>query len=340
VRNLNLRQIAKHARVSTATASRAINRIPTVNPYLAKRVWKVIEELGYYPNTQARALVSGHSRTFGLIISELTDPFFAELVQALENVAAHDGYQILLGMSGRDSGQLESGIRRMIERRVDGVAALGFDLSEPVIRVLLSHNVPVALMNRLSPPPGVINIRIDYQNGVRQAVQHLAALRHQSIGFVTGRESLMCTRVQKNAFLDAMTEIGLGTRHDFMISGDQSIESGKGALRQLFSLSYRPTAVVCSNDLTAIGMLVQAHECGISIPHQLSIVGFDDIDLAQFTGPSLTTVKVSRADLATVVFESLVNAGTTPASTEVKEYLLPTNLVLRRSTSLAVSDVR
>src|SRR5215469_5029933 len=130
VRELNLQEIAKRARVSTATVSRAINRIPTVNPYLAKRVWKVVGELGYYPNTQARALVSGHSRLFGLIVSDLTDPFFSELVQAFENVAAQHGYQVLLGLSSGDSRQLESGFRRMIERRVDGIAALAFDLAE------------------------------------------------------------------------------------------------------------------------------------------------------------------------------------------------------------------
>src|SRR5262249_24328499 len=119
---INLREIAKRAKVPTATVSRAINRIPSVNPCLARRVWKVVQELGYYPNTQARALVSGHSRIFGLIVSEITNPFFPEVIQAFENVAIQHNYEILLGSTVHDPKRMELAVRRMIERCVDGVA--------------------------------------------------------------------------------------------------------------------------------------------------------------------------------------------------------------------------
>src|SRR6202040_1872049 len=123
---MDLREIARRAKVSTATVSRAINHVPTVNPQLAKRVWKVVDELGYYPNTQARALVSGRSRIFGLIISDITNPFFPEIVQVFEAIAVQRDYEILLSSTGNDPRRMEGAVRRMLERRVEGVAVLTF----------------------------------------------------------------------------------------------------------------------------------------------------------------------------------------------------------------------
>jgi LacI family transcriptional regulator len=127
---MDIREIAKRARVSTATVSRTINRVPTVNAQLAKRVWSVIEELGYYPNTQARALVSGRSRIFGLIVSEMTNPFFPEIMQVFETIAVQHSYEILLTSTGNDPKRMESSVRRMIERRVEGVAIMTFGMEE------------------------------------------------------------------------------------------------------------------------------------------------------------------------------------------------------------------
>ena len=132
---MDIREIAKRARVSTATVSRAINRVPTVNPQLAKRVWNVIEELGYYPNTQARALVSGRSRILGLIISEITNPFFPEIVQVFERIAVEHDFEILLTSTGNDPKRMETAVRRMIERRVEGVAIVTFGMEEVLLEV-------------------------------------------------------------------------------------------------------------------------------------------------------------------------------------------------------------
>src|ERR1700746_1020116 len=127
---MDIREIAKQARVSTATVSRVINRVPTVNAQLAKRVWNVIEELGYYPNTQARALVSGRSRIFVLMISDITTPFFPEILQLFETIAVQRHYEILPTSTGNDPQRMESAVRRMIERRVEGVAVLTFGMEE------------------------------------------------------------------------------------------------------------------------------------------------------------------------------------------------------------------
>src|ERR1700720_1591338 len=161
--NMDLREIARRAKVSTATASRAINRVPTVDPQLSRRVWKVVDELGYYPNTQARALVSGKSRIFGLVVSEITNPFFPEIVQAFEDIAVQHNYEILLTSTVHNPKRMELAVRRMIERRVEGVAILTFGMEESLVEDLRFRKVPLVFVDVGPQAAGVTNIRVDCQ---------------------------------------------------------------------------------------------------------------------------------------------------------------------------------
>jgi len=330
---MDIREIARRAKVSTATVSRAINRVPTVDPQLAKRVWKVVDELGYYPNTQARALVLGRSRIFGLVVSEITNPFFPEVVQTFENLAVENNYEILLTSTVHDPKRMESSVRRMIERRVDGVAILTFGMEDTLIEHLRFRNVPLVFVDVGPDVPGIANIRINYLNGIRQAVQHLAALRHTRIAFVAGPSHLKSAVARKEAFKTAMTEIGLSP--ELIVVGNHRMEGGMQSLLELNRLSSRPTAVLCSNDMTAIGVMREAYEQRIRVPDDLSVVGFDDIHLAEFTIPPLTTVQMSQHELAKIAFQALLNEVDEPGTNEHHNYELITSLVLRRSTALA-----
>jgi DNA-binding LacI/PurR family transcriptional regulator len=333
---MDIREIARRAKVSTATVSRAINRVPTVDPQLAKRVWKVVDELGYYPNTQARSLVMGRSRIFGLIVSEFTNPFFPEIVQTFEDLAVENNYEILLSSTVHDPKRMESSVRRMIERRVDGVAILTFGMEEALLEHLRYRKVPLVFVDVGPNVPGVANIRVNYQNGIRQAIQHLAALRHTRIAFVCGPLHLKSALARRDAFKACMTEIGLSP--DLIVVGDHHMEGGMRALNELPRRSDRPTAVLCSNDMTAIGLMREAYERDIKVPDDLSVVGFDDIRLAEFIIPPLTTVQMSQRELARIAFQALLNEVVSdPASRELRTYELNTNLVLRRSTALATS---
>jgi LacI family transcriptional regulator len=333
---MDIREIAKRAKVSSATVSRTINHIPTVDPRLAKRVWKVVDELGYYPNTQARALVSGRSRTFGLIVSEITNPFSPEIVQTFENLAVQNDYEILLTSTVHDPERIESSVRRMLERRVEGVAVMTFGMEDALIDHLHNRNVALVFVDVGPARPRVSNIRIDYLHGIRQAVQHLAALRHEHIAFIASPLSLKSAVARKNAFLQCMKEIGLAARPELVIEGDHTLEGGRTALGKLLAGSTPPTAVLCSNDMTAIGVMRQSYEQKISIPHDLSVVGFDDIRLAQYVLPPLTTVRMSQSELARLAFEALLSdvQRETPVPNGT-EYVLETGLVLRESTVLA-----
>ena len=333
---MDIREIARRARVSTATVSRVINRIPTVDSQLAKRVWKVIDELGYYPNTQARALVSGRSRIFGLIVSEITNPFFPEIVQVFEDLAVAHNYELLLTSTVHDPKRMELAVRRMIERRVDGVAVVTFGMEDRLLENLRFRQVPLVFVDLGPPLPRISNIRIDYGHGIRQAVQHLAALRHTRIAFVTGPLQLKSALARRRAFEESMEEFGLEVSPEMVAAGDHTMEGGMNAFRQLAGLPLRPTAILCSNDMSAIGVLRETFDFGLRVPQDLSLVGFDDIRLAQFMIPPLTTVQMSQTELATLAFNALLDEvkRETPAA-QGSEYVLTTNLVLRKSTALA-----
>lgn len=334
---MDIREIAKRAKVSTATVSRTINRVPSVDPQLAKRVWKVVDALGYYPNTQARALVSGRSRIFGLIVSEITNPFFPEIVQVFEDTAVEHGYEILLTSTVHDPKRMEMSVRRMIERRVDGIAVMTFGMEE---RLLIGsaklRDVPLVFVDVGPRSPRVSNIRIDYQHGVRQAVQHLAAFRHERIAFITGPLKLKSAMARRRAFESSMREIGLKVEAQMVVEGDHTIEGGMKATQKLLAAKLRPTAIMCSNDMTALGVMHECYEAGIGIPTELSVIGYDDIRLAGYTLPPLTTIRMSQSELARLAFRALLAEVERPVASQTgTEYVLDTSLVLRKSTALA-----
>lgn len=331
---MDIREIAKRAKVSTATVSRTINRVPTVDPVLAKRVLKVVEDMGYYPNSQARALVSGKSRIFGLIVSEITNPFFPEIVQAFEDIAVQNHYEILLTSTVHDPKRMELAVRRMIERRVDGVAILTFGMEEALVEDLRFRKVPLVFVDVGPQAAGITNIRVNYQQGIREAVQHLAKLGHKRIAFVSGPTGLKSAIARRAAFETSMQENGLAVDQELLATGDHKVEGGIAAMAQLASLLKRPTAILCSNDMTAVGVMREAYDRGIAIPRELSVIGFDDIRLAEFTTPPLTTVRMSQKLLAEYAFEALRGeVEKRDDSSNGKEVDLETALILRGSTA-------
>ncbi len=338
---MSIHEVARRAKVSIATVSRTINGVSTVTPQLSRRVWRVIDELGYYPNTQARSLVSGRSRIFGLIVSEITNPFFPEIIQGFEDIAVHNNYEILTTSTVHDPKRIALSVRRMIERRVEGVAIVTFGMEEALFDDLKTRKIPLVFIDVGPPLPRISNIRIDYQHGIRQAVQHLAALCHERIAFISGPLILKSALARQHAFTESMNEIGLAVDPHYLIEGDHTMEGGIKALKKILHFPKRPTAVICSNDMTAIGVMRQSYEEGIHIPRDLSLVGFDDIRLAQFMIPPLTSIKMSQTEIARMAFNALLSEvqRDIPSPTGT-EYVLRTSLVLRDSTAMAPTGGR
>jgi LacI family transcriptional regulator len=333
---MNIREIAKRAKVSTATVSRTINRIPTVKPLLARRVWKVVDELGYFPSMQARALVSGRSRIFGLIVSEITNPFFPEIVHVFEETALRHNYEVLLTSTVHDTERMKIAVRRMLEHRVEGVAVMTFGMEDSLLDDLKLRKVPLVFVDVGPQRPHVSNIRIEYLLGIRQAVQHLAALRHERIGFITGPLKLKSALARRDAFLQSMKEIGMSVDPQLVVEGDHTLEGGAKAFEKMLALSSRPTAILCSNDMTAMGVMRKSYAEGIVIPRDLSVIGFDNIRISQYMLPPLTTIEMSQTEIARIAFQALLEdvQRETP-NPKGTEYVLMTSLVLRESTALS-----
>ena len=332
--NVNIHDVARRARVSIATVSRVVNRISTVDPELAKRVWKAVNEVGYVPNTQARALVSGRSHILGLIISEITNPFFPELVQEFDNLAVAQGYEVMIGSTSYDPARTESLIARMLQRNVDGVAVMTFGIEEDLVQKLVEHGFPLVFVDAGPDLPNVRVLKVNYGEGIRQAVQHLAALGHRRIAFISGPLEMRTAATRRDAFSRSMAELGLVVPAAWIVEGRHTMESGKAAMEKLLAAGELPTAVICSNDMTAIGVLHALDETTHRVPKDISVVGFDDIHLDQFTLPPLTTVQMSCHDLAAAAVEAL-RAGIEPDHPKAaqREWPIRTHLVMRRSTN-------
>jgi DNA-binding LacI/PurR family transcriptional regulator len=328
---MDIRTVAQLANVSIATVSRTINRVSTVNPKMAKRVWEAIEKLDYFPNTQARALVSGRSRLLGLIVSEITNPFFPELIQGFEDIAVEHGYEILISSTNYDPARMALCIRRMLERRAEGVAVMTFGVEKPLLEQLAERKVPLVFVDVGPERPGISLLRVDYHHGIRQGVQHLAALGHRQIAFVSGPRRLHSAQSRIAAFSKSLAECAIVANPAWIVDGDHTMEGGIDAMDRLLKSKPLPTAVVCSNDMTAIGVLHKLYRAGLRVPDDLSVIGFDDIRMAQVTIPPLTTVQMSCFELARAAVTALrahVEEGGDPK----RSYKINTHLVVREST--------
>jgi LacI family transcriptional regulator len=330
---MDIHTVARLAKVSTATVSRTINHVPTVNAKMAKRVWEVVKDLNYLPNTQARALVSGRSRLLGLIVSEITNPFFPELIQGFEDVAVEQGYEILISSTNYDPERMKRCIRRMVERKAEGVAVMTFGIEEPLLDQLAERKVPLVFVDVGPDRPGISLLRVDYLQGIRQAVQHLAALGHSEIAFVSGPLRLHSPNSRLAAFHRAMQECGIALDPTRVVEGDHTMEGGMAAAEKLLTQGKLPTAVICSNDMTAIGVLHEAYRKGLRVPDDLSVIGFDDIHITQMTIPPLTTIQMSCYELARAAVMAL-KAHVEKVPEAKREIPIETQLVVRESTSV------
>jgi DNA-binding LacI/PurR family transcriptional regulator len=329
---LNIGEIARRASVSTATVSRTLNQSGTVRPETARKVWRVAAELNYYPNSHARALVSGRSRLLGLIVSDITNPFFPELVHSFEALATQQGYDLILTSTGYQTARMVGCVRRMLERKVDGVAIMTSEMDLALIKELARRGVPMVFMDVGRVGPRMSHVLVDYAHGIRQAVDHVLALGHKRVAFITGPLDLHSARTRRQAFLDGLRKHGIRADPKLIREGTHTAEGGQHAMTFLLRGPKRPTAVICSNDWTAIGALHAIDAAGLRVPDDLSIVGFDDIPLARYTSPPLTSVRMSAGDVGSTAFDALFRLiGGERLEGDI--YQVPTKLVVRASTA-------
>ncbi len=328
---MNIREVARVAKVSTATVSRTINGSNKVAPETAERVQDAIRKLKFFPNDNARALGSGRSSLYGLIISDITNPFFPELVRSFEEIAVQYGQEVLIANTNYDPSRMETCVRRMLQRKVDGVAILTSEMSSHLIDEFSSRGIPLVFLDMGLPQAGISNILLDYAAGIDAAVEHLSDLGHSEIGFIGGPMNLSSARIRREAFVSSLSRKQIHLKPDFIAEGDHRMGGGHDAMMRMLAGSVRPTAILASNDLTAIGAMGAIFEHGLSVPGDLSVIGFDDIDISSFTQPPLTTIRVSRPEIARTAFRALFDptSGGPPLGAE---FIIHPTLVKRKST--------
>ncbi|HET6621663.1 MAG TPA: LacI family DNA-binding transcriptional regulator [Dongiaceae bacterium] len=327
--------VAKRAGVSLGTASRAINGNPAVSPQLRDRVLAAAAELNYRPNALARALRSSRTHSIGLILPDVSNPFFGELAKRVEQVAAGIGYTVMLANSNDDQKAEADYIRILVGRQVDGLLIVP---SEQTRHLPREEKVPIVVVDR--PIRGYPLVASDHRAGAVAAVQHLVALGHRRIGCIAGPRHLSVARERYEGYRSVAAPIYREQRFDFgadTIIARFDYESGYDAALRLLARPDKPTAIFASSDQQAIGALRAAADLDLRVPDEVSIIGFDAISLAKLVTPRLTTVAQPIAAIADIAVRTVLRLRQDGAKSE--RHRLPTLLQPANSTGPAAANV-
>jgi len=329
---VNYNDIAKLAKVSPTTVSHVINETRFVLPETKKRVLEVMKKLKYQPNLLARSLATGKTHTIGLVISDIRNPFYPELVQGVEELAVKNDYNVFLCNTDYDVEKGLKSIGALVKRKIDGIIVASSQVDSSIINQLMDTDVNFVLVDWGKRNVGVDSLYFDYKVGIAEAIAHLVSLKHRKIYFISGPKTLKTAKIRIRNFIDAIEKYKDNNLDYKILEGDHKLEGGLKAAQKILKGKVLPTAIVCSNDLTAIGAMKAFKAGGIRIPDDMSIIGLDNIALTEIVSPALTTIELERYRIGKTVMELLLN--------RIKDKKLPkqtcifkTKLVVRESTA-------
>ena len=323
--SVTIRDVAKAAEVSTATVSNVLNKTGKVGRETRRLVLSTVKRLGYIRNVHARQLASRDNRTLGIIISDIENPFFPEVVKGFETRARQLGYDVILSDTNYDPRRTREAAERMMEHKVRGVAVMTSEISLKLIHQLAERRIAVTFLDLVPVRKYMSNLRIDYFSGVQQTVHHLHAQGHRRIAFVAGRAGLKSSAARQEAYEKSMRDLGLEPGP--VLPGDLRFEGGLAAGISIAKLFSRPTAVVAVNDLTAVGVVKGLLQSGYRVPQDISVTGFDNTRLAEYSNPSITTVDVHRETLGQIAADALHELSSSD-NPQGREYQIGAELVL------------
>lgn len=327
-----MREVAKRAGVSPATVSRVLNKTHPIAPETERRVLEVVDELKYYKNVHARRLATGRSDLFGLVISEIANPYFPEIIRGFQAAAWDAGFDVLLCNTEYDKGRTKSVIRKLIESDVRGVAIATASLDRDMTKELTKAGIGTAFCNLGPAGTLVSNVSIDYQRGIAEAIEHVVQLGHHRAAVIAGPEDNHTAITIRGAMVGGLKERKM--QLSAVINSDYRVDAGASAVRTILSLPEIPTVIFCGSDLIAMGAMNALEQAGVEVPDDVSVIGIDDISFAFLARPPLTTINVPREKLGTVSFEALDKMMGLKRH-KGAEYYLETSLVVRKSTAPA-----
>jgi len=330
-RPASIKDIARLAGVSHSTVSRALHNSPLVQSETLEAIQRIARDVGYRASAVARGLVTRKTRTIGVVVTTVTDPWVGEVLSAIELAANDHGYAVFLADSNADPAREKSVVQSFAERRVDGIVVTSSRVGALHTPMLSELMVPIVLINNQHPGEFVHSVMIENLQASRTATGHLTGLGHRRIGYVGDRFGHHSDAERFAGYREALEAAGAPFLPELVVHGDGKPEGGTAAVNQLLDLPEPPTAVFCYNDMTALGALRAIRGRGLGVPADISLVGFDDLFFASYTQPPLTTVRQPRRKMGRMALESLLKlmSGKEPAET-IK---VPAELIVRESTA-------
>jgi LacI family repressor for deo operon, udp, cdd, tsx, nupC, and nupG len=324
---ISIKDIAKAAGVSTSTVSRALSDHPRISDETKDRIRRLAQEMGYTPSLLARSLVTRDTATIGVVITRASDPFLTHLVASIEEVAQEQGYAVLMSSSYADPDRELEVVGAFHGRRTSGIIVIGSQIDVGYLQMCDRFPLPIVLTNCRTYP---YSVSTDNEAGARRAAEHLVELGHKRVAYIASSRSQRTNLDRLEGYRQVLAENGIPAKEDMIVEGDGTLLGGSRAARTLLSRTQPPTAVFCFNDMTALGVLSTLREARIPAPERMSIVGFDDVELAAYCHPRLTTVRQPTDLMGQRVIHMLLEL--IHGRENVRPEVLPTELIIRDST--------
>ncbi len=334
---VTIKDVAHEAGVSITTVSHVINETRSINPETKARVLDALDKLGYQPNIIARSLRSGKTKTIGLIVPDIANLFFAEIARRIEDYGYQYGYSVILGNSDNDPVKQSNYINTLITKQVDGVVFISAGGEIDDLRPFYENKIPVVVADRDVPLELADVVLLDNEKAGYEATRYLLDLGHECIACITGPNYVSPSMQRVEGYKRALMESGIPFRSDLIEGGDFQFKSGELAMHRLLAHPCKPTAVFALNDMMAIGALNAAHDAGLSVPADLSIVGFDNIELSTAVTPALTTVAQPIDEIAQNTINLLIKRMQSSKTEKNVRVILSAILVVRDSTNQRIA---
>jgi LacI family transcriptional regulator len=327
-----MREVARRAGVSLATVSRVLNNTQYISEETRERVLDAVREFNYFKNVHARRLATGRSDLFGLVISEITNPFFPEIIRGFQAAAWNAGFDVLICNTEYARQRTRAVIQKLKESDVRGVAIVTSSVDQSITSELTEAGIPQVFCNSGLAGKLVANICIEYEYGIAKAIEHVVQLGHQRSAVIAGPADNRTAVTIKNALVAGLTVRGM---HPVcVLESNYRVDAGASAVREVLARPEKPTVVFCGNDLIAMGAMSALEESGVRVPDDVSVIGIDDIVFAFLARPPLTTISVPREQLGVKAFEAL-DRMLKLKRRKGSNYTLETDLVIRKSTAPA-----
>ncbi|MBM3792672.1 MAG: LacI family transcriptional regulator [Acidobacteria bacterium] len=328
---VSIKDVAARCGVSTATVSHVLNRTRRISPATQKKVLAAVEELGYSINRAARNLAMGRrSCLLGVLISDIRNPFFPEVVSAFRERALLGQLEALVLNTDYDPARMADCVRRLLGLQIAGACILTSQTDPSGVTALIGAKVPAVYLDVAEAGPYISNISVDCEEGITEGLDHLRGLGHKRIGYIGGPVHLVSAQRRKRSFIDIAARRNLNPVA--AVDTDFSVKGGYNVARYVLE-THRPSALLAGNDLLAIGALHAAYDLGLEVPRDLSLAGFDEIEFAKHTRPSLTSVALPRAEIGRLAFDELDHMMKSSGDPSGVQLRIRTQLIVRQSTA-------